>query len=443
MFGKKKGKDLPKISRKLKQGAIEKQVSYIMAVPRDMDLIKDPDDIIARLREAKNFQLVHYRMGDEEMEIAVSYNGEEYALTLTPENLELPELYTINHHFTEDDIAAMKAASVGLTSAMTFGGNNLDSYHLQLKVLDCVVPDMVGIVDFCAEKILSGLWAHMAARSEVPPAPSYIYTIQAVSGDNDVVWLHTHGLNRCGSIELEILDSDREYYGDQCNVLQTIAGNVITRGPLGEEEDAFWVSTLSDGSYLMATWVDWAEAVLQYDGNMLGGAADREEGHNDNTGVLYVYPSADDFEKKHYVHISIYNEDLRNNPIMMISSEETERMRALARERFSYFRNWVQREDVTGIIKFGLLVDDEYQNEEKTNLEHIWFEAEEIDGDTVKCLRTQDAYYIKSINEGDELEIELDKLTDWVLYLPAFSVTPDSVYLLVQVEEGKLSLGKQ
>lgn len=427
---------IKKRKRPLKNGAIEKQVSYIMAVPRSMRQVEDLDEIVSRLHASKLFHLVSYKR-DEDPVFQILYKEEEYEVTLIPENLDLPELYTINHRFSEEDIEAMRNATAGITAAMTFQSNNIDSYHLQLKVLYEIVPDMVGLVDFSSERILSGLWATMAAKSEVPPAPSYIYCIQAVGNEqSDTVWLHTHGLNRCGSIELEILPSDKEFYTDHSNVLQTIAGNIVTREPLGEEEDMFWVSTFSNGQYLICTWVDWAEAVIPFPGDMIGGAGDRENGHNENTGVIYVYPCPDDFEKRHYVPISVFNELLRENPLMMISSEETSRMKALALERIEYFRSYFNKPEYHGLMKFGLLVDQEFQNEEGNSLEHIWFAVKKMDGKKVFCERIQDAYYIKSLNEKSDITLSLDQLTDWILSSPeGDSISPDGVYQLYQSNE--------
>ena len=428
MFGLGRKKRMnPTEQRPLKKGAVPRTPSYIMAVSREG--IGSREDWLERLRTSSLFQVVSYKAGDC-LTVAVSYQGQDYEVDLFEEELELPELFTINHQFSQEDFAVMKAARSGLTSAMRFHEDALASYLVQLRVLASLVPDMVGLVDFCGERILSGVWARMAAQSEIPPSPRYLYSIQAVSGDDGQVWLHTHGLNRCGSIELEILDSDREHYQDHAAVLQTVAGNVITKEPLGEEKELFWISTLSGGQHLVGTWLDWPTAVRFYDKKLLGGASDRDDGHNENTGALFFYPSPEDYERKHFVPISAYNELLADNPIMMISTEETERMRKLARERLDWFRQEIDREGVTGLMKFGLAADEEYQREGSPNLEHIWFEVLSMEGDTVHCRCTQDAYYIGSLKEGVELDLDIAQLTDWTLYLPERQVTPDTVYLL-------------
>lgn len=419
--------------RPLLQGAIEKSTSYIMAVPRSREELGDQDTLVRRLKETALFRLISYKPGDE-MTVVVEYGGGEYELRLFPEKLELPELYTIGHQFSKVDAQAMRSAGGGLTAAMTFGQDIPLSYQVQLKVLACILPGMVGLVDFCAERILSGVWAEMAARSSVPPAPSYIYTIQAVSGDDGTVWLHTHGLNRCGSVELEILGSDEEHYQSHAAVLQTVAGNTVAKAPLGPEREPFWVSTLSDGARLMGTWISWPVAVRFYGRKAAGGAADRRESHNENTGILYFYASPEDTGAGRLTPISSYDDRLGDNPVMMISTEETERMRRLAAERLDFFRREIVREQVRGLMKFGLPADEAYRSRDGENLEHLWFEVLRMDGSAVLGRSIQDAYYIDSLREGTELRLDLADLTDWMLYTPECQVTPDSVYLL-EIEE--------
>ena len=47
-----------------------------------------------------------------------------------------------------------------------------------------------------------------------------------------------------------------------------------------------------------------------------------------------------------------------------------------------------------------------------------------------QAVLTQEPYYIKNLHEDTEMEIDLNDLTDWILYTPDGAITPDSVYLL-------------
>lgn len=434
MFGKnfknKKNKELS-----CRVGSIPKQPSQIAAVPSRQEDGMDKEKILSRLRQSEDFQVTGspgWNSSEQSLTLSVCYKNENYQIVLEPEPLSIPDLFTRQHKFTEADLQKMMEAESALCSTMTFGTNDLDSFHLQVKILVCAFPDLIGLVDFSAERILSGVWARMAAASAVPPAPSYLYGGQAVGSDEGSVWLHTHGLNRCGSIELEVLDSDGEYFGDHFTVMRTIAGNIISGNKLGREGAPFLIANLNGNRPMIGTWVHWDNACDRIQPELPGSRRYRESSHNANTGCLFLYltPAAQD---KHKLSpLSSLNQELRSNPLLMISNEETDRMCRLARERYPWFLRAVRENQLQGIIKFGMMVDDKYQNKENNNREHLWFEPKELFDDRVRCVLTQEPYYIQNLHEGQEVDVSLDQLTDWILYMEGEQITPDSVYLLEQ-----------
>ena len=80
-------------------------------------------------------------------------------------------------------------------------------------------------------------------------------------------------------------------------------------------------------------------------------------------------------------------------------------------------------------MKIGLAVDEEYRDDNNSR-EHIWFHIKEVNGMEAQAVLTQEPYYIKNLHEDTEMEIDLNDLTDWILYTPDGAITPDSVYLL-------------
>ena len=73
-------------------------------------------------------------------------------------------MYTINHHLSEENYNIITQSDSGLTVAMTFGEDILKSYHLQLKILYTIVPNMAGVIDFCVERVLSSVWVKLAVE---------------------------------------------------------------------------------------------------------------------------------------------------------------------------------------------------------------------------------------------------------------------------------------
>ena len=425
MFGFKK-------KRELRNGVIEKTTSYMMAVPRDIEIIKNPNEIIERLKNSSLFVVenVEFR---QNIEAIIEYEEEAYKVEIIPETYELGPMYTINHHLSEENYNIITQSDSGLTVAMTFGEDILKSYHLQLKILYTIVPNMAGVIDFCVERVLSSIWVKLAVEASVPPSPDYIYTVQAVSGKNNDVWLHTHGLNRCGAIEVEVVNSDTENYKNHFYILQTLGKRIISDNTFIDEEDAFWIGRMNNGDDIVATWIDYNEALKMYKRDMVGGFNDRKEGHNENTGIVYLYLSEEDFKNKKYRHVSEVNEYISDNMLMMYTNEETLRMSVLAMDRIEYFIEAIKNEQIEGLVKIGLEVDEEYKNDDDTFREHIWFHIKEIDGLKAQAILTQEPYYIKDLHAETEMEIDLNNLTDWILYTPNGEIAPDSVYLLEEV----------
>ena len=169
-------------------------------------------------------------------------------------------------------------------------------------------------------------WAALAADSHVPPAPRYLYTVQAVLGEDGQVWLHSHGLNRCNVPELEVLGSTRENYEQHYYVIETMANRLLERGePLAPGEPLF-LARLSEEAVLVTTLLPWEEAVHLYDEDILGGRDDRQDGHNEDTSCIFTYPSEEDLEKRQICPLTVYDKLLSENPVYMISTAETERM---------------------------------------------------------------------------------------------------------------------
>lgn len=418
-----------------KKGMIDKTISYIAAIPREPQDIMDPDTVLARLDQASTFDFEVLEVGfDEEEEnpvVTVSYLGQTYIISVFAEEFGMDDLYTVNHRFTQTALEAIRKADTCLTTAMEFGTSTQESFLLQLKVLQCMVPDMIAVVDFCSERMLSAVWARMTTQSCVPPSPMYLYTVQGIEGDNDDVWLHTHGLNRCGLIELEILKSDTEHFQLHSMLLNAIANQTICRGELPDEGEPIFVAALPAGGALVLTWVDWSEAVKWYPAEMIGGVQDRLMDHNEDIGALYAYPNQKDYVEKNFVPICDLPANWLESPVLMVTAEETMRMSQLAMERLDFLRAGVHLPGSKAMVKVGLDVDAERREEAGSDTEHIWFQLEKLDEEFLYGTLTQKPYFIKGMDEGFKAKIPLRAMTDWSIDLGGTMVTPDSAYLLV------------
>lgn len=405
-----------------------KEKSYMVAVSRNDETIKDINEIMTRLSNDSEVKLKAHKF-ENGLDIKVEVEGYEYEAEVFPIDFEIPPLYRAQHLFPDVEVEAVEQASVGLAVIMEFNDNPLRSYHAQLKIITALIPDVLAVLDDSSEKILSGKWVQLAAKSMVPPAPRYIYTVQAVSGDEDCVWLHSHGLNRCGHPDIEVLNSKKDTCDNHYHVMETMANRLLEQEEPIEMGEPFYVARVTERIPLMAALIPWQEAIQNYPEDMLGGKSDREEGHNGNTCGLFVYSSYEAMEKRQYAPLSVFDDLLKDNPIYMISTDETNRMKALAYERISYMLKAAQNPENKILIKIGLDIDEEFR-EEQNDFEHIWFELKSATDSDVTCELTQEPYYVKDMHVGSIGTYTFDRITDWLIFTKERRLTADDVYLM-------------
>jgi uncharacterized protein YegJ (DUF2314 family) len=357
-----------------------------------------------------------------------------------------PDDYSFANAIDEESLQRAAKQEYFLETSMYFELDPLSSFHLQLKIMDAIVPDASLVMDFMSYRLLSAKWLHMTAKSSVPPSPDYLYTLHGVydeEGENGSrrYWFHTHGLLRCGSVELEILNIGQG--AEQMNTLINMTVKKFLSDPVKEKE-RFPIGY--DGMGINLCWLRWEEALKDLPGNILGGASDRDEAvnvHAEPSGILFAV------EDGNMVSPEIYATTLAENPIYYITTEETNRMSALAKERFSLFERIFKKEfkkpekksffknllgakeeekpDWTFLVKLGLTVDNPEAGSEK---EHLWFDVSSIEGNRIEGKLLNQPYWISGLNEGDVKTYPLDMLTDWVIYSPDNTYDPDSIYLL-------------
>lgn len=417
--------------------------SYMTIIPKNKEDLDSVEKLIANLEASKDCKIIlkEFVDGDKPivtvcgfdytrgLKMVVEVDGVQYKTMILPIQFEIPPMVRLQHYFRDIDMEIIGGSQLGLDVIMEFGEDAFASYHAQLKIVAGLIPDAVAVLDDSAQRILSGKWVQCAAASSVHPAPRYIYSVQAVNDEeNNDVWLHTHGLNRCGITDLEILNSHKETYDIHGNIIDAMATRLLQE-PMDEGEPMFLTRTVS-GHTVVVTYVNWKDAITMYDEDVLGGIKDREEGHNGDTSGVFVYPTFEDYENKQLAPVEIFDEVLKDNPIYMFTATETERMKRLALERISYMERLAADKDNTIIVKIGLEIDDEFKEDADFEREHIWFEVKDVRDGSITAELTQDPYYVNGIKTGDIGTYPYDMVTDWVVYTPQGRITPDDVYIM-------------
>lgn len=415
--------------KKIKEAPLNywEEKSYMLVVPANQ---KDNflNDSFDRIEKIENLKIKEKDFNTEKgyISIKLEYEDEDYEVGFFPSEISVPEYYlSKNFFFTEEEREVLLKARKSLTIFMKFSDDYKKSYHLQLKLATAMVPDLIGVMDESAEKMLPAKWVFMTANSKVLPNPKSLFTVQAVAGDNKEVWLHTHGLCRCGIPELEILNSDEANYQNHYNLISTYAMHLLDKkNELPNFEVGCFIGRLINGYPVVATSRSWTTGIKEYKHLKLGNLKDRKGGHNTKTNIIFLYKCEEDENKQVLSKVSIYDKLWGENPLFFFSDEETFRMKALAIERFDYVKEAFKNKDNAIIIKVGLPL------KEKGKFEHIWFELLEIKGKKFKAKLTQEPYDVPNMHTGDEAWYTVDDITDWIIYTRTFSVNPDNAYLL-------------
>lgn len=406
------------------------ELSCFMIIPESKDKLPDMEQAVAAINNIGGFKVNFTKQSEKTRTFLVNfdYDGEEYEAAFEPGDFSLPEsyLYTMST-FTPTETEKMKNANSSMNFSMRFTKDPKKFYHMQLKIAAAIIPDFIGLIDESAERALPPKWVKLAAKSKVVPAAQDLFAIQAVSGAGNSVWLHTHGLCRFGLTEIEILDSDREHCNDHYNLLNAYGSYLLDMNEdFDPHKNAAFIGLLQGKIPVAAICRSWTEALSEYKKLELGGEKDRENAHNSKTSPVFLYKSEDDMKKDVLSKVSIYNDIYSDNPVYFFSSEETERMKALAQERFDYARKAFEDKENKVLIKIGLQMDGEETGEK----EHVWFELVGVNGDKFTAKLTHEAYNVSRIHMGDECEFLVSDITDWVIYTKNFVVSPNDVYLL-------------
>ena len=428
-FGKKK-KEEAKLVEKFEVKKI-KERSFMLAIPKHPEEMKDIQMLRSRIESATEFRFLQETQMDNGAPCyEIEYKGTNYKFLMYPEPFRIPEMFRVQHFFADVDVEEISKQNMGVMVAMDYSDRALESYHLQLKIINTIFPDTLAALDYSAEKVLSGTWLFFAAKSQTPPAPRYLFTAQAVYTGKDV-WLHTHGLNRCGIMELEVLESTKNTYQSHYQVLEAIASRLIDEPDALDDEGVMYVARLCNNQPLMATWIPWQQAMGMLKRNTTGGPQDigGDNGHDGYTGSIYVYQSPDDMDNKKYSHLSVYDNLLDKNPMFMFTNEETERLRTLALERVSYMKKAFENGAKAVLLKVGLKVDEEHRTETNQR-EHIWFELKSVAEDTFTAKLTQEPYMVSGMHEGDMGTYPYEDITDWLIFTDKNRISPDDIYLL-------------
>lgn len=410
-----------------------REPSYMIVIPMNEKDLENPRYIMENLGRSETIKVKDMHIEDEVgLVLDFAIEDREYQAVLDPVETEVPSFVRPEHAFSDEEVQKLNEVRAGLSVCIDFEGDSNRCFHDQLKLIDAIFPDMLAVLDCPSEKLLSGKWVKLAAKSSILPAPRYLFTVQAISDDGEEVWLHTHGLKRCGLYELEILCSNKDSFNDHYKMIESFALRMLENAddePI-EPGDAVFVGEAADRE-LVLTAVDWREALELYPDATIGTEEDREdEVHSEDTCVLMIYKNEQDEEAHIYTPIQDFDPYIDQNTMYMFSNAETLRMSRLAIERIPYMIKAFEDKENTIIVKIGLVTDKAYWSGEEPQKEHIWFELKDVQDNAIVAQLTQEPYYVSGMKEGDIGTFQFSDITDWIIFTKERRITPDDAYLL-------------
>lgn len=314
---------------------------------------------------------------------------------------------------TARDLDGGRHATWAVCVSMGFAANPLADYHAQARLLFALAPEAILVLDVNACRPHPRAWLRELAETRIPPSPVALFSIHDVAEPGEKLhWLHTHGLDRCGLVELDALEVPGERAGLVGELMNSVAAMFLERG-LPEPGEAFAV-----GQGIDLTWLPWSEGLGQVSDGAPGSEKDRDEAHRGARAILFA-PKKALFGTK-YQSLAVYVPVLEQNPLLYVSSAETERMALLASERLPrflrLFDRYGQQDKWLFLVKLGYSVDGA---EDDSDREHLWFQVHARAPGEVEATLLNAPYRVARLHEGDRGRHALEHLTDWAILCEA------------------------
>ena len=400
--------------------------SYMQAVVETINP-QTVEQMIEKVETVEGVKVIASREISEEAPggIRLTYKGETYDLFYYPSNFTFYEMYARGPFFpTEEEKVKLQSANLAITFCMKFVGSPKTSFHLQLKLIYALVPNLICLIDESAEKLLPRNWLKIVTASKATPSADDLYTIQAVTNEEGNVWLHTHGLARCGIPELDILNTSRENYNVHYNLLTSYASYLLDDVSKDPSYLPIHLGFLKESIPLIVTSISWTIGINEYDNLSLGGFEDRQEEHNSKRNVIFIYNSKQEEETHTLTKLNDYNHYWSENPLFFISNDETEIRSIIAKERFHYLKELADDPSNEILLKIALPIPN------STQREHIYFRLVTFKGDKFEAVLLQDSYSDIPMKPGDSAIFSLSDVSDWTVYTSEGTISPSRVYLL-------------
>lgn len=307
------------------------------------------------------------------------------------------------HAIPEDEMESLKQADSMLAVLAMFTGNGAACFRKQLETVLAAAPETPVIVDMSSIQTISAKWAGLAVRSEVEPSFEYYVKLLPFTDDeSDSVEITAMGLERFGISNIRLTGSDKQRYGFDARALQKYASELFY-GENPENPVAFAYDNDEN----------------EFCGICVPGEKTDDEEERPLPLLRYIDPETEEPKSP-----DEYDIDFFKNYGFGQLRDEFKNTALLARERFSYFLDNIERAEQAAARV--LVIDPE----DEESYEYIWCIFEKSPDGKITAKADEEGSFI---SEGDEVQPydgEDFAPADWVLKMGENGIRPDDVYLL-------------
>jgi len=309
----------------------------------------------------------------------------------------------------------------------------LTSYCSLMRVMAGSFPTAPAILDlnttaWLQRDELEREYLHDAA---IEPPSDVLWTIHAVQQqqredvEHPCVWLHTHGLWRCGLPELEMLEVPSDQMQPAAMLLNDVASMTMEQRPAQPGQP------YEIGGDLRVVFQPWDAVAPFLTESVPGAMRDRQgEANIAHTGVRAVVcdeQPVGSFRKLWVWPSSVLDKLQQGSTGLYLPARTAQRQAKLAQLHWPQFVAACDRmeDGWVCLVKAAMDIRGESIDGQPVR-EHVWASVVRIDADTVVANLADQPQGDLGVNAGDEVTVRAAQVTDWQVDAPQGVFVPES-----------------
>ena len=300
-------------------------------------------------------------------------------------------------------VAALDDARWALVVQLKYSPMPIADLSDQMRFAHALAPQMIAVLDSSAQKMRSREWVAAVASARVPPAPSSLFTIHAIDRLGGF-WLHTHGLQRCAGLELEMHAVPSAQVAQAANLMNIVAPGFIERRPAPG-------APLSAGELLQLCWVPWQDPAATGSRPEI----ERETEHQGPAAVLLTHPElAPAFEG-----LPRFEQSKTYTGSNMAAARDA----LFAKDTFEGFARLHAKQHATPGWRFEVKLPVQSGK----RIDFMWFRFEAFRNQRIEATLVNSPMGQSTLSSGARVDRPLAEMADWAIGAPGGGARPDSL----------------